>query len=251
MTSDKCEHGVQTFWCPKCNHPASLPLSDNKPREWWIQNEYGSNRALLFYSWEINKPPHATHVIEHSAYLEAVAQAEKWRDEYENLCKFATDYEERAERAEEKLKAMTAKYEELLSYMPKVPTQPHEKGLAQELTACQEERDSYVTEAEFTISKLTKERDLECSKRNEAVKMASRMEAERDDFIAKYKNIELANAEMTRNDHVEFGFLIGERLALKAKLEVCVSGLEAIEAMGCTHCAENATSALAQLEEMK
>lgn len=49
---------------------------------------------------------------------------------------------------------------------------------------------------------------------------------ERDDFIERYKLIELANSVMSRNDHVHFGELIQERDAalavverLKAKLD--------------------------------
>lgn len=43
--------------------------------------------------------------------------------------------------------------------------------------------------------------------------------AERDEWIARYRNIELANKEMSRNDHVVFGELLIERDRYREALE--------------------------------
>lgn len=43
--------------------------------------------------------------------------------------------------------------------------------------------------------------------------------AERDEWARKYRDIETANAQLTKNDHVNFGALISERDALRAENE--------------------------------
>lgn len=71
-------------------------------REWWVANEPNgkniSNTIELFTATKV-KPqnPPWTHVIEKSAYDEM-----KW--EYENVCKFATQYEEERDDAIERLR---------------------------------------------------------------------------------------------------------------------------------------------------
>lgn len=47
---------------------------------------------------------------------------------------------------------------------------------------------------------------------------------ERDEVIRRYQSIELANSEMSRNDHVHFGDLIQERDELKKHLELTNEG---------------------------
>jgi hypothetical protein len=46
-----------------------------------------------------------------------------------------------------------------------------------------------------------------------------KMKAERDEWIGKCRAIELANKEMSRNDHVTFGAIMNENQSLKAQLE--------------------------------
>lgn len=49
------------------------------------------------------------------------------------------------------------------------------------------------------------------------VREVDALKAERDEFIQKYRHIELANREMSRNDHVTFGELYEERNQLRAE----------------------------------
>lgn len=83
----------------------------NKPREWWVDlhdPQMNSKPAECFI-----QSGRFIHVIEKSHY-----------------------------------DALKAKHEELLSYLPKVPTQTYEKDMAKEIIALKAERDEYVHEAE-------------------------------------------------------------------------------------------------------
>lgn len=55
-----------------------------------------------------------------------------------------------------------------------------------------------------------------------------RAKIEATDAIAKYRNIALANTEMTRSDHMSFGFLLLERSRLQAKVKGLVDALNCI-----------------------
>lgn len=77
------------------------PSDEQKPREWWIDEEFGH---ILTERHDSPRPNSAklVHVVASSA-----------------------------------LTALQAKYDELISYLPKVPTQPYERELVQKLTACE------------------------------------------------------------------------------------------------------------------
>lgn len=83
----------------------------SNPREWWIArhengNEFINDGVRSDPSLPEGRYPLHEHVIEYAAYKDVV----KERDE------------------------VRAKYEELISYMPKVPTESYEKQLMKEIT---------------------------------------------------------------------------------------------------------------------
>jgi hypothetical protein len=52
---------------------------------------------------------------------------------------------------------------------------------------------------------------------------------ENEELIKKYRSIQLANENMSRNDHVHFGDLLLERNSLRESLKLAVEALEEIE----------------------
>ena len=87
-----------------------------EPREFWIEPEhngrvfipYNESKTLVEYSGA--PPKSCLLVIEHSAY----------------------------QALEQKLADLQLRHDELLSYLPKIPTQPYEKELAQKLAVAVE-----------------------------------------------------------------------------------------------------------------
>lgn len=70
-------------------------------QKYFVQMEYGSNRALIFYPWEINRPSHAIHVIEYAAYEKLKAECELERTERDEAIEMASKFEAECERLTE------------------------------------------------------------------------------------------------------------------------------------------------------
>ena len=94
---------------------------------------------------------------------------------------------------EQKLAASEAKLEEILSYIPKVPTQPYEKELAQKLAAAESEIETLkYRNAEYIkiMDKfpLSEKQDLEIKILELETKLA-KVTAERDELKFMYEDI--------------------------------------------------------------
>lgn len=100
-----------------------------KPREWWIS--FLSGRAIH----DKEPPPKwpSIRVVEYSGYKELQA-------------KYNFMVDSAQQNAKERDEALN-RFEELKSYIPKVPTQPYEKELAQQLATAVQERDTALISA--------------------------------------------------------------------------------------------------------
>lgn len=86
----------------------------DKSKEWWLARRSDGGTSAHLMPCDYSGYASAVHVIEYSVYEAVARERDKWKDEYENLSKFATQFEaERDEsRAEvRRLEAITsAKY---------------------------------------------------------------------------------------------------------------------------------------------
>lgn len=82
-----------------------------KPREWWIYSKHAQTwveyqRLHIADEWSIE-----WHVIEMSAY-------DSLKSEYDNLCKFATDYEQQRDSLQAKLDIAVEALENIEKHSP-------------------------------------------------------------------------------------------------------------------------------------
>lgn len=124
-------------------------------REWWIEThkllkgdpDKKSREWPKVYESNI---PGTIHVIEHRAFLSVCKERdEAWKVLAENKVRIKDIECVKIERDE-----WRAKYEELISYMPKVPTEPYAKQLAKEHAELLQQRKELMEEVEVLKSKI-------------------------------------------------------------------------------------------------
>jgi len=140
---------------PKSERPSKIEKSthENKPMEWWITHK---KWLKTWRGWISSVPIESgLKVIEHSAYEAEKKRADVAEMNYETMRQFSESLEQK------------------LSMLPKVPTQPYEKELAQKIDILEkklakavEQRDWLAKNTPITcshfngdISKLNKELD--------------------------------------------------------------------------------------------
>ncbi len=95
-------------------------MSQSKAREFWIVEPRGAqdsdfHSATSYDPFEANSQIEAVHVIEHSAYLEAIARAEAAERNAKLAAEVDSDSCETIAALQEQLAAVTAKYDALVT----------------------------------------------------------------------------------------------------------------------------------------
>lgn len=216
-STKQCEHGIARFWCNRCGPLMGIPVPEDfepkpasAPREWWIVDGGDSftDEAFEFLQQGKDEDPNGVHVIEKSAYLEVVKERDTAQRDFDvanerirHLGYDLTGLREQVAELTEERDTVVAKHEELLSYLPKAPTQPYEKELAQQVSRLERELAEAKTNVK-TINDVCNENFL-------------KLQTENARLLERYKHIEISNKEMTKNDHVTFGKLLTENAEAK------------------------------------
>lgn len=88
----------------------------SRAREWWIEMNASKFFAHEIFNNVVSPPDGWIEVIEKPAYDKLLVERDKWKDEYQNLCKFATQFEEQRDESRvevERLDAENEKYHQL------------------------------------------------------------------------------------------------------------------------------------------
>lgn len=179
-------------------------------REWWlyksVSDDHDTLTAVVVRDGDDGSYPSQVRVIEHSTYLEVCERLETVNST--NRLKQMTIIELQRQRDE-----LQSKYDELISYMPKVPQEPYEKSLAKEIIELRKENERQV----LALKNLTEENEHLCAGARE----------EYNRILEAYNEI--------KNQHKMLSILSSalekEALALRAKCETYEGTLNRIALM--------------------
>lgn len=105
-----------------------------------------------------------------------------------------------------------------------------------------------LTERAALADELQRENEALRSTLKSALDGTNAYRESREEALAKYRHLELANKELTRNDHVNFGKLVSERDEARRKLELAREALATVAECGnCGGCKAKARDCLGKI----